>query len=209
MEEHDIKKIILKKSLRDKLKECYRNIFGKNKFNNTSMMMMHIPINHREISHFKLFPSPPFDNSIFFLYNLFLLEECAPFCFDELLYCIERIIKKYHKFYPFKLFPKDIFGHSLTGDIDLNFNYDKIVQHFNFFREQIIVNQLPHHGAKKNWNNEFLNNFLSFLNIASAGNINNHGHPSKSVFEEIFERGRIPLHVNEDTWFTIKSKVVW
>ena len=201
-----VKEIIFEPNLRNKLKECYRTI--STNLNNTSMMMMHIPINEEKIH-----------NKLSLYYWKFLYDLC-PSClirYPEMRGCFSFYARRYpHMNYCFYCCKRirdiyRVFGHSLTGDINMKdkTNYSLIQEHFDYFKKKICVNQIPHHGARENWNKSFLYDFLPIFNIASAGKENKYGHPDLDVFEDIYRGIFIPIHVNEDNWFTYKANIEW
>jgi beta-lactamase superfamily II metal-dependent hydrolase len=77
------------------------------------------------------------------------------------------------------------------------------------FRNKVIVNQIPHHGSFENWNESFLSDFGSYINIISAGVSNRYGHPSKSVLMSIWKERKFSFWVDEKVWFLTKGKVWW
>ena len=104
------------------------------------------------------------------------------------------------------------FAQFLTGDIDLNYRYDEIINHFNKKSlERVLTSLIPHHGSKKNWNSKILEDLRNCkFWIACAGKTNTYGHPSKKVFEEIMKSMRCVFWINEEGfWFSLTGKVIW
>ncbi len=204
----NIKDIILNKQLRNKIKKCYDKLKkdgNLKNFNNTSLVMMHTPINHKAMRVFRVL------NNNFFPFICFY--DCNFDCFEEFIRCLRHYChhchpRFYHNFIDKYHFYK-CFAQSLTGDIDLNFNYRQFSTHFDFFKNKLLINQIPHHGAFKNWNNDFLYDFTPFFNIASAGETNRYGHPSIKVFDNILENCSFPFQVDENHWFTVKARFSW
>ena len=74
----------------------------------------------------------------------------------------------------------------------------KWLQYENHFKQEIPLlhmQQLPHHGAFKNYN-DCLNNFVK-LNFVSAGKKNSYGHPSNSVLQTLNSNGIPWLWIHE------------
>lgn len=90
------------------------------------------------------------------------------------------------------------------GDTDLNQGRgQKIIRQLKIFLQHCVDEigtiQLPHHGAKKNFNKLLLayNNDTKLF-FASYGNNNTYGHPSYDVIEQIISSDNIFYGVNEN-----------
>lgn len=102
------------------------------------------------------------------------------------------------------------FGQFLTGDIDLNMSYDEIKKHYSRCFKNVLITQVPHHGAEKNWNERVIKDISNNKAwIISAGLKNRYGHPSYRVICNIYSNGKKSLWVNEINHVTIKGKVIW
>ncbi len=114
-------------------------------------------------------------------------------------------------FYQIKefLFTVNNFGQFLTGDADLNFKYDTLKRHYKKYFKSILITQVPHHGAKQNWNKEIMKDAQnSKFWVISVGLNNFYGHPSYSVIEDIvYSNRRECFVVNENVCMLIKGKV--
>jgi len=183
------------------IKKCYEYIkkqYLLKDFNNTSLVMMHTPINHNDILDKKIF----------------CLSEFSPICPFPIFFRYSNLIKYFYLckkvFYKCEnSINKDYMAQALTGDINLNYDYISLKSHFSYFQGKLFICQIPHHGSYKNWNKDFIRDFKIPIHIASAGKFNKYGHPSKKVFENIIENCGIPIIVNDDKWFTVKAKIKW
>jgi len=187
-----------------KIKKCYEYIkkqFLLKDFNNTSLVMMHTPINHDTLKvkgvFYLICPFP-----IFFSSNLvdYFCEEFL-YLHREFYYRCKDIINRTCKYI--------CSAQALTGDIDLNYDYGSFKKHFSYFQEKLLICQIPHHGSYKNWNKDFVEDFKIPIHVASAGKFNKYGHPSKKVFEDIIKNYSIPIIVDENKWFTLKAEITW
>ncbi len=77
------------------------------------------------------------------------------------------------------------FGQFLTGDIDLNYRYKEIWQHFRHYFHHTFLVQIPHHGALHNWCDRILRDVPPSLWVTSAGIRNRYGHPHIQVVLDI------------------------
>jgi len=236
-----IKKYIEKNTLRDvfndkeslnQIKQCYENFTNQTKLenlNNTSIVLMHTPIN---LKSFNFYFINQWGSCLPVLYGIsnFDVFEDIIYYWHKYLHCLEdfyfrfgdrnrewldkRIRRFENLFYNLKNIKNknqrfSFFAQALTGDIDLNFNYNLFKNHFSFFKDKLITLQLPHHGSPYNWNENFINDFLVFYTIASAGINNKHGHPSKYLFDSLSMSCIKPIWVNESKWQTIIGEFRW
>jgi len=179
-----IKNVIKNKMHLKDLKSCYTIVAKhlRKDFNNTSLTLFHSPIGRPHISD--------------------VILCCCPCCFyGPCGYYHRRIF----------LEKKDsIYGHFLMGDIDLNTRYNELMKHYSSCLKNIFIAQVPHHGAKKNWNRKIIENIPnSDFWIISAGFRNRYGHPSYKVIEDICLNGKKCFWVNEITHIATKGKVKW
>ncbi len=100
------------------------------------------------------------------------------------------------------------FGQFLTGDISLNMRYNELINHYKpYYLERVLITQVPHHGAKKNWNRDIISN--SEFWVISAGLRNRYGHPSCEVVSDIYLNGEKCIWVNEVNCMKVKGEVIW
>ena len=85
------------------------------------------------------------------------------------------------------------------GDTDLNQTglIDYLRKKLNRLYSHIVMIQLPHHGAIKNFNAQIIENNNAFY-FVSYGIKNNYGHPSLSVITDIRKRGKLVYEVTEN-----------
>ncbi len=180
----DIKRAIKDTQRLKDLKKCYNIVKNslKNDFNNTSLILYHGPVGK---------PRSEYEILCF-----------CPCCFCNLFtYCF------YRKF--FKNL-SDGFGQFLTGDINLNMNYDELRKHYTFYLKNILITQVPHHGARKNWNKNIITDLPnSYFWIISSGLRNRYRHPSYRVIENICLNEKKCLWINELTYTIIRAKIIW
>ncbi len=183
------------------IKNCYEKVreqYSLVNFNNTSLVMMHTPINYNDIT-FCLADFPP-------ICPLFFIHSNRPKVDYILLYLCRKFFCKRRDIITRKYICS---AQALTGDIDLNYDYGSFKKHFSYFQEKLLICQIPHHGSYKNWNKDFIEDFKIPIHVASAGKFNKYGHPSKKVFENIIENYGIPIIVDENKWFTLKAEITW
>ncbi len=113
--------------------------------------------------------------------------------------------------YPyFDRFHENKFGQIFTGDISLKFRYNELINHFQNYLREVLIVQVPHHGARKNWNGNILNDFPnSKVWVVSAGCRNIYGHPSLHVIRDILFMRKRPLWVNELSYVQIRGFIKW
>ena len=96
-----------------------------------------------------------------------------------------------------------------TGDVDLNQKMiiKNIEQRLGRFSDSIGTVQIPHHGSKHNFNKSIL-----FSNVCctvfSYGTVNQYGHPSVRVFEDVIAFGTYPHLVTEDPNSIMTQRIV-
>ncbi len=165
------------------LKKCYNNIKKqlKNDFNNTSLVLYHGPVNNLR-------------NSTLHLTSYCIYYSCTYF------------YNKYTRF----IISNDRFGQLLTGDIDLNMNFEELEKHYSNHLDRVVAVQVPHHGAKKNWNRNILEKIPNGkFWIIPAGLKNRYGHPSCKVIGDILCKNRQYIWVNETNCAVIKGEIDW
>lgn len=180
-----IKNAIVNPSQRRALTSCYNQLVGGPHYlNNTSLIVIHRPA-------FK--PS-----KIYSWYGCNWCLCCCPICLDCCPYC--------RHFIDCPLYTSD-FVQFLTGDIDLNYRFNEISQHFRLGAvvNNTVATLVPHHGSHNNWNNKLCKDITSNFWVVSAGIRNKYGHPSCQVLRNI----RTNCHdscvvwVNEATYFRL------
>ena len=176
----DIKKINLSNN-KDiaNLKECYKKIKGN--FNDTSLVMLHKPL----IKRLKYY----LDTEFYYL-DCFL-RYCRLFDCDYI--CNNRT-----------------YSQILTGDINLKNknNFDEFNQHYKKYLDEICLFQIPHHGAKLNWNKQLLQNLKNCCFwVASAGRYNKYNHPSFSILLDVVESSKCFIGVNESAFSRFILKI--
>ena len=156
------------------LKDCYKKV--RKNLNDTSLVMLHKPlVNNLSIRSIC--------DMSYFKYMLLFLS--CDFCGKE---CI-NYGKNYRSF-----------AQLLTGDINLkdDNNYKEFKNHYKRYLEEIILFQVPHHGAKNNWNKDILNDLTKcFYYVVSAGRNSRYNHPNFRIFLDIIEKGKCFIYVNE------------
>lgn len=101
-------------------------------------------------------------------------------------------------------------GQLLTGDIKLTSRWEDINNHFDAFRNNISVVQVPHHGARRNWNRNLLETIKnpSFW-VISAGISNKYGHPHIDVLDDIINNENCLCWSNELNEVNIEGSITW
>lgn len=140
----------------------------------------------------------PLNNTSLFLYHGPILEDDAYIDYD----CIPEecsFINNYHCescYAP--LGQRNIFGHLLTGDADINLQYAEFREHFKTYRNHITHIQVPHHGSLHNWNNEIFGYATNCRHwIVSSRVVNKYGHPNCAVVLDILMNRRYFCWANE------------
>lgn len=99
-------------------------------------------------------------------------------------------------------------GQFLTGDIDLNPKWTDLKNHFIEFLRDTTIIQIPHHGARKNWNSQLLGEVRNeSLWCVSAGISNKYEHPNIEVVDEIIDNGKCVVWSNEHNKIVIKGRL--
>jgi len=182
----DIKKLDINED-KDKLKKCYSKISGN--FNDTSLVMLHKPLTKMKL--YKM---------CFHSFYRFC-EHKNYWCKEERDYYCYRLYKKYKYFCDYICDCKS-FAQLLTGDINLKNknNYNEFKKHFNKMLKDVCVFQIPHHGAKGNWNENLLGDLNNcFYWIANSGIKNKYNHPSFKIFMDIISNNKCFINVNESS----------
>ena len=184
-----IKNAIVSPPKRRALKSCYDQLAGGSRYlNNTSILVVHRPAfrPHRINSRYDCIWCPcccPPYLEYYFEY----LPCCPPF--EE-----------------YSMTSSD-FAQFLTGDIDLNFKFNEISQHFGLGTtiKTTAATLVPHHGSPNNWNNALCNKITSNFWVISAGIRNRYGHPSHKVLWDVCTNCQDPcvVWVNEATYFRL------
>jgi len=89
-------------------------------------------------------------------------------------------------------------GCIFTGDANLN--TINLKNYFGKFWRYISTIQIPHHGSKRSFSDNFLGR-KRFICPLSFGVNNPFGHPYKEVIDLILEKGSIPIFVTNKTGF--------
>lgn len=145
------------------IRECYEDVFGSNKLNNTSLVVFHSPINYHSMdAEFKHIGR----DSIVGFHR-----------------------PKYLQYYTDKCIERNLLGQMITGDISLRNTQTELkpfLEHYRAYKDYVRICLIPHHGSKNNWNTS-LTSKLSNCSywVASAGFSNKYGHPSLDVFLDI------------------------
>jgi len=109
---------------------------------------------------------------------------------------IPKDILDYYRYLLFPLWRK--LGTLLLGDIDLNQTLYELINFFKYRLKEVSFALIPHHGSKRNWNNDILKIIeCPTFWVASAGTYNRFGHPSCKIFREISKRKCIPVWCSE------------
>ena len=70
---------------------------------------------------------------------------------------------------------------------------------FSSYKDCVGTIQVPHHGSRYNFNDKVCSDFpFSTFFPVSYGTTNSHGHPHYEVIQQISEKGKIPIFVNEN-----------
>lgn len=175
-----LREIIRSKEERKKIKMSYSKL--RMKSNDTSLVLYHGPI------------KKPKHVSLLCNYCIQRGYECFPF------YLTKHLCEH----------DSNRFGHLLTGDIDLNHKRNiELLKHYDEFKNQIKIVQVPHHGSVENWNSLIMLDLLGHerwftLWCVSAGILNAYGHPSPDVIDELSRWGCVQWS-NEHNRITIKG----
>jgi len=189
----NIKKIIINRKLLKRLKKCYEALieYLQNDFNNTSLVLYHGPVGKLNVEAYFLYLNPSY---IYYHCPFYIL---CRYRFDCSI-----------AFFKYKC---DRFGQLLTGDINLNMRYNELKRHYISYLKNVLIVQVPHHGAKKNWNKNMIKDFPNGkFWIISSGFNNRYGHPSYIVIEDIVSNSKCKcIWVNEINHMRVKGIVVW
>jgi len=158
------------------LKDCYKKV--KNNLNDTSLVMLHKPLVNNIIIN-GVCDMSLLKYKLFFLGCDFYGSKCI----------------NYGKSY------KNL-AQLLTGDINLKNtnNYIEFKNYYKKYLKEIILFQVPHHGAKGNWNENILKDLPKcFYYVVSAGRNSRYNHPSFKIFLDVIEEEKCFINVNEDS----------
>lgn len=93
---------------------------------------------------------------------------------------------------------KNNFFTMLTGDAEIDdYIKNQISKHFDFDKESISILQVPHHGAKDNWNKLKKLEANVDVYVISYGLGNTYHHPNKTVVNSIMEKEKPLFSVNQ------------
>lgn len=176
---------------RRKLKSAYEKIFGKSRFNDTSLCV------------WMTYSQEPNEIKTSYKANNKFQNRRA---FANLDTCY------FHRFYK-RCYPcsnyriEERFGYIFPGDIDISLDAD-----FNFFKShcstisnKIKIFCIQHHGSRHNWNSKLIDEFQDVLWVFSSGTNNSHKHPHKEVLKDISSYGHI-IRVDEQQEFIQYTK---
>lgn len=87
-----------------------------------------------------------------------------------------------------------------TGDFDASKeeHFFSLKAKYNNYWDYIQYIQIPHHGAKNNFNDKFIHS--NKIYIISAGSKNQYNHPHDEVLKKILVKNAHVFIVNEDQW---------
>lgn len=147
------------KVLRDKFKEIFKNL------NKTGLLIQHKPLSYRYGKLFK--ENQLFRNEILHFFNFFLRR------FRDYIYTVRNRTNNW--------------GVTLlTGDIGLNQIENSVYIKNNL--KYVKIFQVPHHGSKTGWDNNFLkrlNNKGLTSSVINFGYGNTYGHPKPNVLKDL------------------------
>ena len=165
----DLINVIRSKSRLKNLKNCYKVL--QKDFNDTSLIVYHAPIASYKLESLSLGRGCWMDN---FPICLFIFPN------KHTIHLHEAI------------------GHLLTGDINLNNKWAEIRRHYDGYFSKVSLALVPHHGAKRNWNNAILTKIpRNCAWVACSGISNKYGHPSFEVIQDAIRTGSILYWCNE------------
>jgi hypothetical protein len=180
-----IKAAITNTNTRATLAKCYAKL--RKDLNNTSLALYHGPVGMYEAN--------------FQTTNVCELERLGNSCFS----C--------RSFGPRCWFDRcENLGHFLTGDLSLNYakKHLELMKHYRNQFHSMSTCQLPHHGAKGNWNNQILSKAQNCaLWVASSGFSNSYGHPDIDVVLSILNARRFFMHNCEFNKVVSQGIVQW
>lgn len=94
--------------------------------------------------------------------------------------------------------PSNYNGHLLIGDVNLSQKLTEICRHFGFMLPKLSFCNVPHHGAKRNWNKAVLTKVSKKCQwVISSGIANRYGHPSFNVVKDITQNGN-PIYLSNE-----------
>jgi hypothetical protein len=191
MKSNKLVDILREKSLRDKLKNEYKNLTSN--LNITSLVLYHGPID----SHRVIGPIGICCHRNFCKIRMYGENYCHDLINCDLSFCCNRIKSCLH-YIPF-LQINTARGQLLTGDIDLMNNYNKFYEHMKNELSNTGLCLIPHHGSKKSWNSKILEDAKNcLLWVSSAGIYNRYGHPCVQVINDI-------VYKNEKYFYSVNE----
>ena len=167
---NSIKKAITNPNTRAILTKCYKML--RKNLNDTSLTLRHGPVGKYNAT----FHTINSCNSRYFCISCGSEHTFGPRC------CFDR---------------SDSFGHLLTGDLSLNYSkkHLELFKHYRNELQRTSLCQLPHHGAKLNWNCQLLREAQNcFSWVASSGFSNSYAHPGIDVVLDILNARRFFIH---------------
>jgi beta-lactamase superfamily II metal-dependent hydrolase len=98
----------------------------------------------------------------------------------------------------------------LTGDIDLNHNYNELATHYSSCFDTVSLSQIPHHGAGKNWERQILDDLEKCKHwVSSSGCPSFYGHPHSIVALDVLSDKRCFCWSNHHDRFYVEGGVTW
>lgn len=181
---NSLQEVIVNEDKRDELREVYKSFFNGN-INQTSLLMYHSPVIRLKIQNIQFFISAS-GISRNQHYRL-MVQKDGINC-----YVIPDHINEFQSHI-------GIIGQLLTGDIDLNIEFNNFSRHFDLYKDNIGISLLPHHGSHQNWNENVLKDFENCrFFIASSASISRYSHPSMKIVMQLLQNKRDFLWCNED-----------
>ena len=146
----------------DLIAQAYKEVFGRNVLNNTSIVLLHYPAEERNYLSYCSF-------------NKFMHRRIL--CYRHRICC--RCMQER---------PSDATT-LLTGDIKFNDMIATEVQR-DIKCRRVSVLQVPHHGAEENWKAFCQHNINSEIYVIPFGYGNNYKHPSKEVINYLIRNDK-------------------
>lgn len=96
-------------------------------------------------------------------------------------------------------------GILLTGDIGVE-GLESLVVNNKDVLKQVTVFDLPHHGSKYSWLDDFYKSIRPKLSIISAGKNNRYGHPHKEILEVLYNIDSLICRTDENGAIMLELK---
>ncbi len=177
----------LRKKRNNKFRKCYKESFGNDKLNLTSLVLYNLLLFKNEDCYCKIVTRlVPLPYHFYFPYRRYYIKWLEEHCHNNKC------------------------GHFLTGDAELKNNkvFKEFKKHYKRVLDKSLIFQLPHHGSKENWNSNIIQDVTNNeIFVASAGINSKYNHPSWSVFWEIATNYKLPIFINEQNWFEFHIRV--